>query len=178
MRVFDLGQGGFVRRGIVKHNAFIQACELRALAAVHEAPGLGAGGEGGRKRDEGHVACRQAVGRSACCAQHVDSTLMARSVKGSVQESADTFARDLDSYDSASKRQYVRVIVLAAQASHGGVCAQGGSCGRETIDGNRNAYARAANHDAFLDSAVRDGLSHCKTKSGVVNRVCAVGSEV
>lgn len=89
---------GFLRRG--RSGGCLKASRFRAL------PGKSSWTQSDR--------VGRCLSKHSRRTQHVDASLMSRTVKRGAQEGADTFTRHFNPYDSASKRQYVRIIVLTA----------------------------------------------------------------
>ena len=73
---------------------------------------------------------------AADCAEHVDSPLVAPAFERRAEEGADAIAGDLEPDYPAAQRQDVRVVVLAAQARHGVVRAQGRPDRGKPVGGN------------------------------------------
>src|SRR3546814_10170924 len=94
------------------------------------------------------------------------------------KESLHTVAGGLDADQPGAERQYVGVVMLAAQPGAGGVVAQCGTAAGDPVGGDGNADTGAADGDAEAGLAGRHGLAQGAAEIGIIDAFRAIGPEV
>ena len=95
------------------------------------------------------------------------------------EERQRTFEGRLGADDARTQGQHVHVVVLDALVGRVGVVADGGTDPAHLVGGHRRTDPGAADEDAALRGAARDGVAQALGEVGVVIvRVGAVAAEV